>query len=218
MLPVSYTEIDENKDISYSAGPPMTTGEERAVRSLFGFINQVEAGDKEVPQYFISALRRFSSSFRVRQIEQNIVDLIVALESLFNVQPQELRRRLATIVALSLGVNNGDRKRIYQTVSAGYVLRNAIVHGQQKPSNALTNALARFDINPYSFSNDDIKNHLWVAEREVREIVRKALRAYIYMESHGTLEGWPQANDFDDLQFDPQKLRQVRRHLGVNRI
>ena len=56
MLPVSYTEIDENKDISYSAGPPITTGEERAIRSIFGLINQVETGDKEVPQYFISAL------------------------------------------------------------------------------------------------------------------------------------------------------------------
>ena len=146
------------------------------------------------------------------------MDLIVALESLFNVQAEELRRRRATIVALSLGVNDSERMNIYQTASAGYRLRNAIVHGQQRPSNALMQALSSFNSNPDRSSTEDIDSQLWHAVGEVREIVRKALRAYIHMESNGTLADWPRADNIEDLQFDSQKLRQLRRQLGVNRI
>lgn len=215
LLPVTHTEIEENRDVSYSAGPLIERAEERAIRPFFEFIDQVEAGAREEPQYFVSALQKFSSSFRVRQIEQNIVDLIVALESLFSVQAEELRRRLATVVALSLGVNDRERKDIYHKVFAGYQLRNAVVHGQQKPSDVLVRAIIRFYPHLKGRSAEEISENLWIAVRELREIVRKALRAYIYMRTRNDLVEWPKVEDIEELQFDPHKLRDLHKHLGI---
>jgi len=215
LLPIFHTEMEENRDISFSRQGRIRIAEERAIRALLRFL-AIDDGTRTEAQFFRTALERFSSSFRVRQVNQNVVDLIVALESLFGVEQEELKRRLATNVALALGVRAVDRQSIYHKVSVGYRLRSAIVHGGRDGPRDLSRALTAFFPDSRERSGQNTDQLLWRALTDLREIVRKALRAYIHLATHTTTEQWPKAMDFESLQFNPKSLRELHNQQGVS--
>lgn len=217
LLPIFHTETEENRDISFNRQGRIRIAEERAIRTLLRFLAQIDDGTRTEAQFFKTALERFSSSFRVRQVNQNVVDLIVALESLFGVEHEELKRRLATNVALALGVRAVDRQSIYHKVSVGYRLRSVIVHGGRDGPRDLSRALTAFFLDSRERSGQDTSQLLWRALTDLREIVRKALRAYIHLATHTTTGKWPEATDFESLQFNTKGLRELHNQLGISR-
>jgi hypothetical protein len=218
MLPVAFDEVDEARDISIEVDRAIKRREIQELRKYLSFISHNESQEVSVDQFFYSALDRFNVSFRFRDIKQSIVDLNVALESLFPVG-EELRYRLAVSVASLLGINDQDRNNLFRKVYSGYKLRNAIVHGRKDLAGSMAQALKEFfpelEGKPATVVNRSIGN----AVRELQLIVRQALRAYIYIRTHSPQSKWPPiAEDFDYLLFDSERHHQIQKQLGIKHI
>jgi len=210
LLPISHTEFEEYSEISFSVQRPLTKAEILDIHRTFEFIQE-----KKEPEYFETALSRFADSYRVRQVEQNIVDLIVALEAMLGVRVEELRRRLATNVAFLLGKNDGERQRFYRQVSAGYRLRNTIVHGGRDETREMSNALKEFFPELKSKTQSAVVPYIVKAVEELQNVVRFVLKAYIYMRHNGTRKEWPNVDDLEYLPFDSTKRRLIQKQLGI---
>lgn len=83
----------------------------------------------------IVAVERFNSSYERRVPEDQIVDQLIALESMFNRGNSELKFRLAVTIAFFLGKDSKDRRRIYGEIKNAYDRRSEVVHGQKSREN-----------------------------------------------------------------------------------
>lgn len=80
-------------------------------------------------EYMSLALRRYNSALDERQLEDRIIDFMIALEALFSSDARELRYRLSLRVAVFLGKNDTEREEILQFMKKAYDARSEIVHG-----------------------------------------------------------------------------------------
>lgn len=217
LLPIAFEEMEESRDISIEVDRAINRREMQDLRTYFSLISQSEPPEGVADQFFYSALDRFSVSFRLREINQSIVDLIVALESLFPVG-EELKYRLAVSVASLLGINDQDRNNLFRKIYAGYRLRNAIVHGRVNLADSMAKALKELFPELEGKPATEVNRHIGKAVRELQLIVRQALRAYIYMRTHSTQAQWPVAEDFNYLLFDLERRHQTQKQLGIKHI
>jgi hypothetical protein len=217
LLPVAYDEMEEFRDISVEVGRPISKSEARDLRTLFTFLSKSGAKESDTEQFFISALDRFNISFRFRDIQQSIVDLVVALEALFHVG-EELRYRLASRVAALLGTNDHERNRFFRSTYAGYKLRNAIVHGHGDQTENTAKALKEMFPELKSKTTIEANKHIRSAVRELQFIVRHSLQSYIHMKLHHATAQWPNEEDFDYLPFDSKGRRKTQKQLGITHI
>lgn len=79
------------------------------------------------------ALRRFHSAYH-GPIEDRIIDQMIAFESLYLGDPQELTYKLALRVAFLLGKRKDQRNGIFSDMKKAYSYRSRIVHGDNPPS------------------------------------------------------------------------------------
>lgn len=79
------------------------------------------------------ALRRFHSAYH-GNIEDRIIDQMIAFESLYLSDPQELTYKLALRTAFLLGKRKDKRKAIFSDMKKAYDYRSRIVHGGSPPS------------------------------------------------------------------------------------
>ena len=79
------------------------------------------------------ALRRFHSAYH-GDIEDRIIDQMIAFESLYLGDPQELTYKLALRTAFLLGKRKDKRKAIFSDMKKAYDYRSRIVHGGSPPS------------------------------------------------------------------------------------
>lgn len=80
-----------------------------------------------------TTLRRFHSAYH-GPIEDRIVDQMIAFESLYLGDPQELTYKLALRVAFLLGKRKDQRNGIFRDMKKAYSYRSRIVHGDNPPS------------------------------------------------------------------------------------
>jgi len=217
LLPRSHIELAEFSDISAQVKTHITKAEIQSIQSYFHFLEHSRPQTTTESAFFDTALNRFADSFRVRHLEQSIVDLVVALEAMLGVSEEELKRRLATHAAFLVGTNDSERNIIYRRVSSGYELRNSIVHGGGKQTKKMTKALKRFFPELEGKSSKQGTPNIRKAVEELQRIVRLALRAYIYMRINKTRTEWPKADDFEYLPFHPSKRRLIQKQLGIKR-
>ena len=76
------------------------------------------------------ALRRFNSSYG-EPFEDRLLDHMIAFESLYLEDKQELSYKLALRAAFLLGRKKKERKAIYETLRKAYETRSTIVHGRE---------------------------------------------------------------------------------------
>lgn len=214
LLPIAFEETEEFRDISIEVGRDITRREVQDIKTHFDFISSSEPAAGASEQFFNSALDRFSASFRFRDIQQSIIDLIVALEALFPVG-EELRYRLAVSVASLLGTNDRERQRFFRSTYAGYKLRNAIVHGRGNQAKNMANALKELFPELEGKTNSEVNKHIGGALKELQFIVRKTLRAYITLKISDSQASWPTADDYDYLLFDLERCHQIQKQLGI---
>jgi hypothetical protein len=217
LLPISHKEFEEYNEISVSVQTPITKAEISNVRKTFSLVHDSQSRAMPEAGFFDTALNRLADSFRVRQAEQNIVDLIVALEAMLGVGREELRRRLATHAAFLLGTNDSERQTFYRHVSAGYNLRNAIVHGGKNQKNKIPKALKDFFPELRDRPENEVIPYVRKATEELQKVVRLVLRAYVYMKFNNAGTEWPKTDDFEDLPFDSKKRRLIQKQLGIRR-
>jgi hypothetical protein len=79
------------------------------------------------------ALRRFHSAYH-GPIEDRMIDQMIAFESLYLGDPQELTFKLALRVAFLLGKRQDKRRAIFNDMKKAYSYRSRIVHGDNPPS------------------------------------------------------------------------------------
>jgi len=217
LLPLNHIEFEEYGGKSLVGGGPISRARLRLMRKALRIIGSM--GEKgQVPAHIRTAIDRFSQSFRHRHLEQSVVDLVVALEALFGVDQEELRRRLARNVAYVLGVGDSQRETIYRRVGSAYKLRNAIVHGKRNQAKEMSTALRSFfpDL-PDNAEQSTVLLYLERAVDALQGIVRSALRAYIHLHTHSPDITWPDSEQLDILPFRPHELRILQRRLGVLR-
>jgi hypothetical protein len=118
----------------------------------------------DVPNNVRLAVRRFESVYRrgLGQREDRIIDELIALEALAG-SGTELRFRLAFRISSLLASDDDERLALFDAMKRYYDLRSKIVHGSSlKPDER-------------AFVNDDA---------ELRDIVRRVVRAVIYATAH----------------------------------
>lgn len=94
-------------------------------------VNLLELNDKSEPDNLSIALRRFNSAYH-GNIEDRLVDHIIALEFLYLGHEQELKYRLALRTAYLLGRDESERKVIFNKMRKAYNVRSDIVHGNRQ--------------------------------------------------------------------------------------
>ena len=80
------------------------------------------------------ALGRFNSSYGEGP-EDRLLDQMIALESLYLGEEQELKYKLALRAAFLLGIEEEERKQIFENLGKAYKARSRIVHGEERPAN-----------------------------------------------------------------------------------
>ncbi len=83
---------------------------------------------KEFPIFGL-ATHYYNESYEAKDLEYQLIDLFISLESLLLQELDELRFRLAVRSANLLGGDDTDRKRIYQDIKDFYDVRCKLVHG-----------------------------------------------------------------------------------------
>jgi hypothetical protein len=93
--------------------------------------NTVDLSSAQIPKYLETAMAFFRRSILANTDDEALVYLIISLEAIFSLEPQELRYRLSLRAAYFLsGTDNESRKNRFQLVHDMYALRNKIVHGE----------------------------------------------------------------------------------------
>jgi len=95
-----------------------------AVRGIF---------DDTRKSYLINAISYFCHALDGRSNGEKLIDFMIAMESLFSKEVQELRLRISLRAAflLSIGKEN-ERSDIFKTIYNLYVKRSKIVHGMER--------------------------------------------------------------------------------------
>lgn len=150
------------------------------------------------------ALGRFYKSFELQSWLEDIVDLTIALESLFKPKDsnQELKYRIAMRAAWLLGVDkkdNEDSARVYNRVRAMYDIRSSTVHGGTPDESKIGKWLEELSDNTYDDSSESYRKLVEPAVESARDIVRRALRACMRLSTLG-VDGphWPFPPKFDE--------------------
>ncbi|MDO9333244.1 MAG: HEPN domain-containing protein [Dehalococcoidales bacterium] len=213
LLPISHTEFDEYSEVTFTIQRNLTRSERVNIHKTLDFIRNMKE-----PEYFSTALNRFSDSYRVRNIEQNIVDLIVALEAMMGVKSEELKRRLATNVAFLLGINDSQRNDIYKMVSIAYDIRSTIVHGTKNQAQNVRSRLENYFPELKGKPSGETNNFLNQFIRKLQVIVRAVLNAYIYGRLRKPPIQWfSKEEDYQFLPFDSKQRSEIQRTLGIKR-
>lgn len=93
--------------------------------------NIVKSLDRRKFSFFKTAIGRFNFAYGRNKDEDRLIDLMIALESLFFKEEErsELGYRISLRTAVFLENEPADRNTIYKTMREAYYLRSRIVHG-----------------------------------------------------------------------------------------
>jgi len=82
--------------------------------------------------YFKRAINRFSQiGISAHGLDYDLIDYMIAFESLFSTGTTESTHKISRRVAVFLKEEKGDRIEIYGKMKKAYVLRGKIVHGEE---------------------------------------------------------------------------------------
>jgi hypothetical protein len=128
---------------------------------------EIEVGSQAVTRLRI-ALDRYESTFETKDTAEQLIDAVIALESLYIQGGSELSHKLALRAATILGRDGKDREQIYGFIRFAYKMRSDFVHG--------------------SISGDDFQKKLVVKDsngskfiNQLREYLRQTLRKFLVL-------------------------------------
>jgi len=114
--------------------------------------------------YLRNAISYFHHALGGNRYEEKLIDLMIALESLFSKEVQELRLRLSLRAAFLLSIGEEDkRSEIFTTVSDLYNKRSRIVHGTERVDLSYEE-ISRLE----SYVQESIKRLIHVEQRKDR--------------------------------------------------
>jgi hypothetical protein len=125
-------------------------------------------------RFIDTAVRRYSYAHERHRLEDKIVDLLIAAESLFLSDYKkddpyigEIRYRMSLRAAVFLGSDGESRRRIFRQMRAAYDLRSLVVHGGEAEK-------VKLPKQPDG-SLPQIENFVWTVQEIVRVALHKAI-------------------------------------------
>lgn len=166
------------------------------------------------------ALNRFSASYQLQSWYEKIVDLTIALESLFSPTDttQELAYRIRMRAAWLLGVDKEEEEKsskIYDRVKTMYDIRSSVVHGGLLDENTVKKWLNDL-LDNSTGDTQHLERMLEPAVESARSIVRRAIiacRKLSNLEPSGPF--WPFPPNFDKIMADDRSRRLWQQAAGV---
>lgn len=169
------------------------------------------------------ALGRFSKSYELQSWLEDIVDLTIALESLFKPKNsrQELSYRIATRAAWLLGAGKKDTEdsvKVYKSVRAMYEIRSSTVHGGTPDRSDLRKWLEKLSGDTYDDTTGSYQKLVEPAVESARDIVRRAIKACMKLSKLGA-DGphWTFPDNFDENIVITGQRRVWQKAAGIRR-
>lgn len=167
----------------------------------------------------------FSRSYEIRNWLDIIVDLTIALESLFGPSDnQELRHRISLRVAwlLSRGDRAGSTKlkdRVYDCVRTMYDIRSRRVHGDVPKDSDIHKWVQTLSGSKYDRYDASEERRLgMLALESCRNIVRNALRACMKLQKQDASgPHWPLPDNFDLNLIIPRQRKIWQKAAGIRK-
>lgn len=165
------------------------------------------------------AMGRFSRSYELQSWLDDIVDLTIALESLFrpaqNPQ-QEISYRIAMYASWLLGVDARDSANVFDRVRTMYEIRSSTVHGGTPAERKMERWLQKLAGVPYDPATQSRYELVEPATESARDVVRRAIWACTRLSKLGH-DGprWPFPKDFDKTIVKPTERELWQKAAGV---
>jgi len=112
---------------------PRIALQKQPIEKIFHSLKTVrDKREKDSVFHLDLAIRRFDQALSRNNPEDQLIDLVISLETLALIS-QELSFRLALWTAVIAGTDDKSRHEIYKDIKKAYDLRNKIVHGEERP-------------------------------------------------------------------------------------
>lgn len=180
---------------------------------------QPENLPRSTPNRMDIARGRFFRSYEIQNWFENLLDLTIALEALFQpTENEELSHRIALRCTWLLTNDTRNEEsghdRTYDCVRTMYKLRSALVHGSHPKEKDVKKWISILTGTEYVTSKDWELREL--AVESARDIVRRSIRACMRLsESPSNDMHWPLPDDFDHYIAMPGQQKQWQRAAGI---
>lgn len=125
-----HSQVSETKFFIEESEFILKQSEVTKINKILNDLINAQVADKL--KYLYIVLDRFHSSYH-GNIEDRLIDQIIALEAIYLKDPQELNYKLGMRTAFLIGRNGNDKKLIFKTIKNAYTARSKIVHGGEPP-------------------------------------------------------------------------------------
>jgi hypothetical protein len=154
-----------------------------------------EEGGTKNGKYINIALRRFDLGVEEDNIENKMIDFLIAFEALYLNEMDELTYRLSLRTAVLLGRSDDETTTIREIIAKGYKLRSEIVHGKE---------LSQIRIRGKVIALDDFV-------RQVENYLRKSLRSFLVLSKN--YKGQEKTLGFLEKSLTDAKTRKILRKM-----
>jgi|APSaa5957512535_1039671.scaffolds.fasta_scaffold10290_3 hypothetical protein len=122
----------------------MKKTEKKLVTQIYDGLNLIDFSQKG-NKFLEIAKKRFVTGLSRTSKTDQLIDLMISLESLYVSSPGEITVRLSNRIATVLGKNDLDRENIWRFIKKVYNMRSGIVHGEGLRSNEINGKIYTLD-------------------------------------------------------------------------
>ena len=180
-----WIHYDSKYEVEVAAKNPliMKKTEKKLVTQIYDGLNLIDFSHKGNKFLDIAKKRFVTALSRTSKIDQ-LIDLMISLESLYVSSPGEITVRLSNRMATVLGKNHADREDLWKFTKKVYNMRSGIVHGE---------GLRSTEINGKTYTLDEIIQKLV-------QLNRQSILVFIKLVTH-----YDENNKIDKISDDIDK-------------
>jgi hypothetical protein len=128
---------------------------------------------------FTRAIARFESTYKKGLWESAIVDLVIAMESLYLPKSQGGRLHVAIAASNLLGIVEAEAREVFESILAAYAIRNKYVHGEPITTGDFEKILYKLAMNAGLETTNTSSDLKWYALETVRDYARRSILALL---------------------------------------
>lgn len=197
-----------DRDVHSVTGRYMTRSEWARLRSLLAAVSGPVLASSGVS----TLVPKFLDAYRWKDNRQNVIDLAICFESLFDVSEPELSYKLAARGATLLGGTDEARTAVANALKCLYDVRSELVHGKgarrTSPERRIVDTIHKALGTPHDAR--DFEDELRPLVQVTREFARRAIAARLM-----NAPAWPSSKDWNDLVLHHGAARQRRKELRI---
>lgn len=159
-------------DTPYQTGPVYTISSGEAP-SLSRFSESFFKIDIRKWRALLVSLRRYDFYQQKSDVEDRIIDLIIALEAMIgsNLSFGEINYKIALRCAYLIGTAGGNRTEVFDIIDLAYAVRSRIVHGDDDPMNTKKDQRKKYDLKNIYILQEKLSHYVRLVLKTMIEIV-----------------------------------------------